>query len=79
MIVERLSNRRTCGAPAAPAPLPDEVYPSAGEMYQRDDDKPETIANRLDVYEKNTSPLVVLPRGRGRLDVVNGVGSGRRG
>lgn len=26
-----------------------------GEMYQRDDDKPETIKNRLDVYEKSTS------------------------
>ena len=54
----------------------DEVCPKCGgEMYQRDDDKPETIANRLDVYEKNTSPLVEYYRGQGRLDVVDGVGT----
>ena len=72
-------------APVQPSHLPrlrlhrtaaDEVCPKcAGEMYQRDDDKPETIANRLDVYEKNTSPLVEYYRGQGRLDVVNGVGT----
>ena len=39
----------------------------AGEMYQRDDDKPETIKNRLDVYEKSTSPLVDYYRGQGLL------------
>ena len=27
-------------------------------MIQRDDDKPETINNRLEVYEKKTSPLI---------------------
>ena len=41
-------------------------------MYQRDDDKPETIKNRLDVYEKNTSPLVEYYRGQGILKVVDG-------
>ena len=44
----------------------------AGEMYQRDDDKPETIKNRLDVYEKSTSPLVDYYRGQGLLKSVNG-------
>lgn len=29
-----------------------------GELYQRDDDKPETVRNRLYVYYKQTSPLV---------------------
>ena len=43
-----------------------------GEMYQRDDDKPETIKNRLDVYEKNTSPLVEYYRGQNILKVVDG-------
>ena len=27
-------------------------------MIQRDDDKPETIKHRLEVYETNTSPLI---------------------
>ncbi|MBM6908419.1 MULTISPECIES: adenylate kinase [Collinsella] len=76
VIIERLSNRRTCRACGYTGTAADEVCPKcAGEMYQRDDDKPETIANRLDVYEKNTSPLVEYYRGQGRLDVVNGVGT----
>ena len=41
-------------------------------MYQRDDDKPETIKNRLDVYEKNTAPLVEYYRGQGILKIVDG-------
>ena len=36
------------------------------------DDKPETIKNRLDVYEKSTSPLVDYYRGQGLLKSVNG-------
>ena len=63
-------------APAAPAvtpaPLPMLPAKCAGEMYQRDDDKPETIKNRLDVYEKSTSPLVDYYRGQGLLKSVNG-------
>lgn len=30
----------------------------SGELYQRDDDKPETVRNRLYVYYKQTSPLI---------------------
>jgi adenylate kinase len=73
VIIDRLSSRRTCrdcGYTAGPDAT---VCPScAGEMYQRDDDKPETIKNRLDVYEKNTSPLVEYYRGQGILKVVDG-------
>ncbi len=29
-----------------------------GELYQRDDDKPEVIENRYDVYERSTAPLI---------------------
>ncbi len=28
------------------------------ELYQRDDDKPETVANRIRVYMEQTSPLI---------------------
>ena len=44
----------------------------SGEMYQRDDDKPETIANRLEVYKKSTSPLVEYYRGQDILKSVDG-------
>lgn len=76
VIIDRLSNRRACRACGYTGTASDEVCPKCGgEMYQRDDDKPGTIANRLDVYEKNTSPLVEYYRGQGRLTVVDGVGS----
>ena len=41
-------------------------------MYQRDDDKPETIKHRLDVYEQQTSPLVEYYQQRGLLNKVDG-------
>ena len=61
-IIERLSGRRTCVKCG-------EIYNTdtyagvecgkcGSQLIQRDDDKPETIKNRLEVYEKNTSPLI---------------------
>ena len=59
VIVERLSSRRTCRACGYTAPAGVDTCPRCGgEMYQRDDDKPETIQHRLDVYESQTSPLI---------------------
>lgn len=73
VIIDRLSSRRTCRDCGYTAGPDTTVCPScAGEMYQRDDDKPDTIKNRLDVYEKNTSPLVEYYRGQGILKVVDG-------
>ena len=73
VIVKRLSSRRTCRACGYTGTAADAVCPSCGgEMYQRDDDKPATIQNRLDVYEKSTSPLVEYYRGKGILVSVDG-------
>ena len=41
-------------------------------MYQRDDDKPETIARRLDTYKNQTEPLVEYYGGHGILKTVDG-------
>jgi adenylate kinase len=42
-----------------------------GTLIHRDDDKPETIANRLNVYHRQTEPLIGYYRGKGLLkDVV---------
>lgn len=76
VIIERLSARRTCRACGYTGTASDAVCPTCGgEMYQRDDDKPETIQNRLDVYEKSTSPLVEYYRGQGLLKAVDGARS----
>lgn len=62
IIIDRLSSRRTC-------PNCGEIYSVQDNpenackkcltpLIQRDDDKPETIKHRLEVYEANTSPLI---------------------
>lgn len=73
VIVKRLSTRRTCRDCGYTAPAGVDKCPACGgEMYQRDDDKPETIQKRLDVYETQISPLVEYYRGKGLLKVVDG-------
>lgn len=42
-----------------------------GVLYQREDQKPETIKKRLEAYEKQTKPLVDFYRGKGLLHVVD--------
>jgi adenylate kinase len=45
-----------------------------GDIVQRDDDTPEAINRRLDLYESQTSPLIDHYNRLGQLSVVNGVG-----
>jgi adenylate kinase len=64
-VVRRLSGRRTCRNCGHIWHI-DFDPPSAegvcdicgGELFQRDDDMPETVRHRLDVYYEQTSPLV---------------------
>jgi adenylate kinase len=73
-VIRRLSGRRTCRTcnhiwhvdfdPPADEGVCDI---DGGALYQRDDDKPETITNRLDVYAKDTAPLVNYYAERGLL------------
>ena len=43
-------------------------------MYQRDDDKPETVRARLKVYHQQTSPLIDYYRQAGLLVETDGAG-----
>ena len=73
VIVERLSSRRTCRSCGYTAPAGVDTCPRCGgEMYQRDDDKPETIQHRLDVYQSQTAPLVEYYKGHSILKEVDG-------
>jgi adenylate kinase len=81
VIVERLAGRRTCRQCGAmchvvfnPPKVAGVCDRCGGELYQRDDDKEQTIANRLEVYEKQTAPLVDYYRERGLLRSIDGVG-----
>ena len=46
-----------------------------GDVMHRDDDTPEAIAHRLDLYEEQTSPLIEFYQRDGRLAIVDGVAS----
>ena len=43
-----------------------------GELYQREDDKPETARRRLEVYSQQTAPLIDYYRAKGKLVEVDG-------
>jgi adenylate kinase len=43
-----------------------------GELYQREDDKPETARRRLEVYARQTAPLIDYYRERGKLLEIDG-------
>jgi len=65
IIVERLSNRRVCKKCGAIYNLkylqpkrPGICDKCGGELFQREDDKPEVIRERLKVYEAQTRPLI---------------------
>ena len=62
VIIERLSDRRVCvcGATYSAKMLNGETKCSkcGKEVFQRDDDKAETVKARLDVYQKQTEPLI---------------------
>ena len=73
VIIGRLSSRRTCRDCSYTAPAGTDVCPRCGgEMYQRDDDKPETISKRLDTYHTQTAPLIDYFEGQGKLKSVDG-------
>ena len=45
-----------------------------GDVMQRDDDTPDAVNRRLDLYETQTAPLIEYYGSQGRLAVVDGVG-----
>ena len=83
-LIRRLSNRyvcRNCQKPftrdAATGAPPSQCDRCAdgGDIYQRDDDTPEAVANRLAVYHQETAPVLDFYRERGLLADVAGEGT----
>jgi len=78
-LVKRASGRRICRSCgksyhlAFNPPAEEGVCDvDGGELYQRDDDLPDTVRQRLDVYQGQTSPLVDYYQKRGNLREING-------
>jgi len=81
-IIQRLAGRRTCQQcgqlyhvvfdPPSRRDLCDQC---GGDLHQREDDREETVAARLQVYESQTAPLIHYYRQRGLLREIDGAGS----
>jgi len=74
-IIARLSSRRTCRDCGAPSVGVDKCPTCGGEVYQREDDKAEVIARRLEVYAEQTAPIISFYRNEGLLISVTAVGN----
>ena len=74
VLVTRLTSRRTCPVCGHIGNVADgEVCPVCGAaMVQRADDNEETVRNRLNVYGKQTKPLIDYYAGHGLLHEING-------
>jgi adenylate kinase len=79
ILEQRLSGRWTCRAeghvfhqvfhPSKVAGICDQ---DGSELYQREDDRPETVRNRIQVYFKQTAPLIEYYKGLGLLVEIDG-------
>ena len=74
IVIRRLSTRRVCkacGANFNVLTLPPKVEgicdKCCGELYQRDDDKQESILHRMDVYREQTEPLINFYKEKGKI------------
>jgi adenylate kinase len=74
-IVARLSSRRTCRDCGAPSVGADKCPTCGGDVYQREDDKAEVIARRLEVYAEQTAPIISFYRNEGLLISISAVGN----
>jgi len=80
-LLKRITGRRTCKGCGAGYHLlydpPNQAgvcNECAGELYQRDDDREDTMRRRLEVYEEQTSPLIAYYAERKLLRTIDGMG-----
>ena len=81
-VVRRLSGRRTCkqcGHVQHLDPDTDNTGVACdkcgGELFRRDDDAPETVRHRLEVYAAQTSPLIEFYKSRSQLASIDALGT----
>jgi len=80
VLIERLSGRWTCRANGHifnekfnPPKEPGKCDFDGSDLFQRDDDKADTIKRRIQVYMDQTSPLITYYRDHGKLIEVDGM------
>jgi len=82
VLVDRMSGRWTCRAnghifneKTNPPKAHGICDIDGSELYQRDDDKAETVKRRIDIYIQQTSPLIAYYRSHGKLREIDGLQS----
>lgn len=82
VLVERLSDRWTCresghifNMKSNPPKVTGRCDFDGSELYQREDDRADTVSKRIDIYLEQTSPLIQYYRERGKLVEINGMQS----
>lgn len=80
-LITRLTARRTCRVCGKtyhliynPPKIDGKCDIDGGELYQRSDDNEETVRNRLNVYEKQTKPLIEYYKSKGLARIIEGTG-----
>jgi adenylate kinase len=80
-IIKRLAGRRTCKecqrafhVDYEPSKVEGRCDGCGGTLYQRDDDKEEVIARRLEVYNEQTAPIIDFYRREGLLVTISAMG-----
>ncbi|HEY8436953.1 MAG TPA: adenylate kinase [Haloplasmataceae bacterium] len=78
-IIKRIAGRRICQQCGAtyhilnhPPKVENVCDRCGGALYQRKDDNPDTVKNRLEVYYKQTAPLIEYYRSKGNLIMLDG-------
>ena len=75
LLIDRLSGRRVCAACGYTTHVnrgEDKCVKCGGELTQRKDDAPESVANRLVVYDNQTKPLIEYYTKKGLVKSVDG-------
>lgn len=82
LIIKRLTARRSCKAcnqvyhlVSMPPKVDNVCDKCGGPLFQRDDDKPDTVKNRLVVYREQTEPLIKYYEGKELLKAVDSTGT----
>ena len=82
ILIDRLTGRWTCQAEGHvfnektnPPKVAGKCDFDGSDLYQRDDDKPETLKNRIKVYFEQTAPLISYYRDHGKLVEIDGTQS----
>ncbi|MCC5031829.1 adenylate kinase [Streptomyces sp. WAC 00631] len=81
-VVKRIAGRRTCRSNSAHTyhveykkPKTDGVCDECGgELYQREDDREETVRKRLEVYHRETEPIIDYYRAQGLVVTISALG-----